>query len=608
MDNLLFIDIETFYDSKAGYDLRKLSTPEYVRDERFKLHGFGFCTDSSPEWITQQNCQETLSNIPFEDLVVLGWNLKFDGFILSEKYGIKPLEWRDVKNMAKAVLGRKVEDYSLRTVAAYFGLVPKGVMKVDGVRDLTPEQDKELGEYCIHDVELTRQIYEKLAPEFPENQYPLMDQTIRMFVEPKLELNVSLLEETAKQEKEQKIKIFSDIGIDKKVFSSNVKFPELLRSKGYEVPTKRSPSTGKEIPALALGDPEFLDLLESEDEELRRLCEARKEAKSTLLETRSEKLARLAHTGRWPFDVEFSGAVQTHRYSGGGSAGGNPQNFTRDSALREAVTAPKGFSLVVGDLSQADARFVAWISKDPGLLEAFKTGDPYTKFASPFFRVPINQVTKDQRKFGKTAILSLGYESGWRRFKMTVRKETGQRIDDQTAKDAVNLYRSMYCQVKAMWRRLLDFIPKLTDGSAGKVPFIPFLQFEKEALVLPSGLKLQYWNLRQDGVNRFGRPRWVYDDWGKKGQIIQEELYGGKIFGHICQACTGEVKKEVMRKFGSKVKGEIHDELILVSDNPIEDRADLEASMSISPPWLREITLQSEVGIGSNWAEAKKNV
>ena len=129
-----------------------------------------------------------------------------------------------------------------------------------------------------------------------------------------------------------------------------------------------------QIPALALGDTGFLEMLEGENEELKALCEARVAAKSTLLETRATKLAVVGRTGLWPFDIRFSGADQTHRFSGGSGAGGNPQNFTRGSALRAAVTVPYGYELVVGDFAQIEFRLVAYLSRDPGLLALIKNG------------------------------------------------------------------------------------------------------------------------------------------------------------------------------------------------------------------------------------------
>ena len=36
--NIVFLDWETFYDTKAGYGLREMSMTEYIQDSRFKAH------------------------------------------------------------------------------------------------------------------------------------------------------------------------------------------------------------------------------------------------------------------------------------------------------------------------------------------------------------------------------------------------------------------------------------------------------------------------------------------------------------------------------------------------------------------------------------------
>lgn len=604
--NSIFIDFESYYDNKA-YSLKTMSLVEYIRDPRFIAHGFAYATyGSEPVWVSRENIVQELNKIRWAETTVIGHNLKFDAFILAHVYGIHPPSFHDTLAMSRAVLGRKVENYSLRKLAEYYALPPKGEMKTDGIRLLSADQENELSPYCIRDVFLCREIYKRLEPEFPESQYALMDQTIRMFVEPKLVLNVPLLEETAAKEKREKIEIFSKIGIDKSEFSSNPKFAALLEKNGYEVPTKKSPRTGAKIPALALGDPEFLDLCESEDPRLKELCKARIAAKSTLMETRSENLAAIGRTGPWPFDVEFSGAKQTHRYSGGGSSGGNAQNFTRDSSLREAVQAPKGFSLVVGDFAQVEARIVAYLSQDPGLIYVIeKMPDLYLHYGSAFFKRPVTKGDIAERKFSKTALLGLQYGMGATKFIDTVRKETGQKIDYLTSKAAVDLYRALYSHVPSLWKLLDEYISFMASGKSGGLAHLP-LKFDGSEITLPSGLKLRYNNLRITGKNRFGKPEYGYDVPSKrKGEIEIKKLYGSFLLENISQALAGELCKEVMRQFGDKVVGQVHDEILLISDNPIEDRAELEEAMEKSPIWLPQLKLKADVNYGKDWLNAK---
>ncbi len=642
MKQILFIDFETAYCKKTKYDLRHMSILEYVRDSRFKAFGAGVCELNGPtRWIPAAELPAFFAameeKVGWENIAVVGHNVKFDGFILSQRYGIKPGQWIDTKGMSKAVLGKTVKGHSLQLLSEHFelsygGRIGKGAMETDGKWELTPQEEAALADYCLGDVDLDRQLFKKLEPDFPASQYPVLDLTIDMFVDPKMELDVPLLEETAKMEAERRAKIFDEIGIEKSVFASNVKFPALLESKGYTVPLKKSPKkknpdgSAMMIPALALGDTEFLDLMETENEDLKDLCEARVAAKSTLLQTRSTKLARIGATGDWSFDVEFSGADQTQRFSGGNGAGGNPQNFTnpakiRDpkkkkmaSALRKSVKAPRGFELVVGDFSQVEFRIVAYLSKDPGLIQSIEQhSDIYCDFASVFYGRRITKKDEKERNFGKQAILGLGYGMGWEKFQRTVYVQTGEWITEEEARRAVDLYRNRYSGVKALWAALDNTIQLMaTPDSTRKFTDIP-VRFGFECVTLPSGLKIKFPNLRQRPSQKFkGQMEWVYDAYNK-GHVETRTLYGGKLLENISQSIAGEFCKEVMARMNSNpitkkaVTGQVHDELHYRARKGLGlvVARKLKREMSTSPKWFPNIILDAEVHVGTNWGDAK---
>jgi len=612
MINKLVIDFESYFDSKEGYTLKKMSMVEYVRDPRFKVWGLGYwdLRDEKPRWVSNKNINEFITKIDWANTDVIAHNVKFDGFILHQIYGVQPRRWIDTKGMSRAVFGKRIKNHSLATIAEYFKMEAKGIMKTDGLKDLTPAQERELAEYCLHDVELGGAIYQKLVPDFPKSQFEMLHRTVQMFVAPKLELNIELLKQTAENERERKKNIFNKLRINKAVFSSNVKFPKLLEAEGFECPMKPSPKQKNEdglpkmIPAISLGDSDFLDMLEGENERLKFLCEARIAAKSTLLETRSEKLARIGETGQWAFDVEFSGANQTHRFSGGKGAGGNPQNLTRGSALRQAICAPPGYRLIVGDFANIELRLVAYLSKDPGLIEAIENDvDLYCDFASTFYERTITKKDELERRFGKCAILGLGYGMGAKKFKRTVRLQTSQNISDTEAERAVELYRSRYTRVPQLWYILNSYIPFLTRNEKGLFIGLP-IRYKKEALILPDGLEMQYPNLRQ--VEGEKGLEWIYDIWDK-GQFQRRKLYGGKVLENISQALAGIICKEAAQQFGDKVTGLVHDEIHLIERMPFAflTKKKLERVMSITPKWLPRMKLKAEVGCGSNWLDAK---
>lgn len=78
--------------------------------------------------------------------------------------------------------------------------------------------------------------------------------------------------------------------------------------------------------------------------------------------------------------------------------------------FRFAFVAPKGRKLIVSDYSQIELRVIAHLSGDPGLLDAFSSGqDIHTATASRVFSVPSNEVNSSQRAKAKMVAYGLAY-------------------------------------------------------------------------------------------------------------------------------------------------------------------------------------------------------
>jgi hypothetical protein len=606
MQDLLFIDFETFFDTKQDYDLRSISMSEYIRDVRFKSFGAALAFNKEKAvWLNHEQLIEEFKTINWDNVSVVSHNAKFDHAILVWRYGIHPHAFYDTLSMVRAVLGTKIRKFSLASVAQFYGFEPKGNLQTNGLRELTVHQEKELGEYCEHDTDLCRDIFYKLCEEFPKSQFWHMDWTIKAFVYPRLVLDVPLLQQTAIRERNRRNNIFKEIGIEKKIFSSNDKFAELLTKEGYEVPTKTSPATGKSIPAFALGDEAFHEMVNSEDERMATLCEARIAAKSNLLETRSEKLARVGTYGKFPVDVQFSGATQTHRYSGGSGGGGNFQNFTKGSALRRSVTVNADESLIVADLSNIEFRIVSYLANDPILIGMIENKiDIYCDFASKIYKRTITKKDKKERQFGKTAILGLGYGMGWEKFQKQVKKDCGFEIDEKFAKATVYFYRSYYKAIPALWEKLDIVLSRMVAGKRGDIFDSPSLFYDKTEIILPSGLKLRYPNLH------ILSDEYVYHAFRKKEEAMTVKIYGGKLLENISQALAGEILKENVSRIvnkGINVSASIHDEVLCVvpKDKVVETMPVVYTCMTEALQYWPKLRLEAEVNSGSTWLEAK---
>lgn len=114
-----------------------------------------------------------------------------------------------------------------------------------------------------------------------------------------------------------------------------------------------------------------------------------------------------------------------------------PIRSERGQLIRRAVIADEGCKILSADYSQIELRLMAHFSQDDHLLAAFRSGqDIHAATAAKIFRVPIEQVTKDQRRKAKTANFGILY--GISAFGLSQqldcsRTEAKQLIDDYFA-------------------------------------------------------------------------------------------------------------------------------------------------------------------------------
>jgi len=213
--------------------------------------------------------------------------------------------------------------------------------------------------------------------QFPQQELQLIDRTLRMFIEPTLDLDLFLLEQHLEEVRERKDKLLRDANItDKKDLMSNNRFAELLTSLGVEPPKKISPTTGKETFAFAKSDEEFKALLEHDDDKVQSLVSARLGTKSTLEETRTERFISIGKRGLLPVPIRYY-AAHTGRW--GGQDKINLQNLPsrgqNAKKLKSSIIAPEGHTLIDADSAQIEARVLAWLAGQNDLVSQFANGE-----------------------------------------------------------------------------------------------------------------------------------------------------------------------------------------------------------------------------------------
>jgi len=510
---------------------------------------------------------------------------------------------------------------SLKALATYYKLGAKGdaVMRTQGMRrkDFTPEQMQEFADYAVQDAELTYKLFKAMAKGFPASEIALIDLTIRMYTEPKLEIDEAVLEEHLTKIQARKTAFYDRMGGEekaKKFLMSNQKFADLLQRLGVDPPPmKVSPTTGKQTYAFAKNDTEFLELLEHPKAAVRTVVEARLGTKSTIEETRTQRFLEVAQRGRLPIMLKYYGA-HTGRFSGGDKM--NLQNLPRGGALRKSMRAPDGHVVVACDSSQIEARLVAYLAGQNDLVQSFREGrDVYSEFATDVYGRPVSKTDKVERHVGKTCILGLGYGMGAAKFQHTL--ATGfitVQMDEHETQKIVNLYRNKYHRIAAYWSVWGQALGRMVNGLDGD---IGILSYAENRIMLPSGLWITYPALRRtDKSYEYINDARVYRDYIRNKMLGEPvdgltwtKLYGGKVVENVTQAVARVVVTEQMTKIGRRypVALQVHDEVVCVvpEDEAEACRDYMVAVMSTPPKWAPDLPVACEAEIGYSYGDAK---
>ena len=601
------LDFETYYDQ--DYSLSKLTTEDYVRDSRFEVIGLAIKkNDKETKYLNDPDMIERLlSHIDFSDAAILAQNTMFDGAILSWRYGVKPKVWFDTMNMGRALHGVET-GASLRALSERYGIGQKGfeVLAAKGKRraDFTAEEAEKYGEYCIQDVELTYKLFKIMGANFPQKELKLIDVTLRMFIDPVLDLDIGLLEQHLEDTRDRKDKLLVSAGVeDKKDLMSNPKFAAMLRDLGVEPPMKISMTTGKETYAFAKSDEDFKALQEHEDDRVQSLVAARLGNKSTLEETRTERFIGIANRGLLPVPVRYY-AAHTGRWGGADKI--NLQNLPsrgpNGKKLKKAIIAPEGYTVVEADSSQIEARVLAWFAGQDDLVDQFARGeDVYKYMASSIYNVAVENVTKDQRFVGKTTILGAGYGMGAEKFGVQL-KTFGFEVSEAEAQRIISIYREANFKISQVWRDANNMVKNLANNRAmafGKKGVIT-VDATDQALIVPSGLKIFYPEL-------YGEKSDMGFEYSYKVRRGRSRLYGGKVIENVCQAIARCIIGEQMLRINKKYKVvlTVHDSIVCcVPDEEVaEAQQFVETCMRWTPDWAAGLPVDCESGTGKSYGE-----
>lgn len=623
--NILTVDFETYF-TNTDLGFKTQTTEEYVRDKRFHVIGVAVQeNDGETQWFsgTMQETKEWLQQFPWRKSMAVAHNAMFDMAILNWHFDIRPYAIGDTLSMARAIHGTEVGG-SLHKLTEHYQLGAKGDDTKWAINlkrtDFSLHELHQYAMYCKNDVALTYKLFiillnEMLAASSKNTELRLIDTTIRMFTEPVLRLDPALLNKHLVQVRDRKAKLLAAANVTLEDLMSNQKFASVLISLGVDPPTKISPTTGKVALALAKSDEGFKALAEHPDDRVQAMVAARLGNKTTLEETRTERLIGIAKRGLIPVPLSYY-AAHTGRWGGADKLNFQnlPSRGENAGVLKKAILAPEGHVIIDCDSSQIEARVLAWFAGQTDLVEVFEKNnaeiaagvkkkdmvyDPYKIMASAIYNKTPQEITDPERFVGKTTILGAGYGMGSAKFQAQL-KTFGVQVTESEAAGIIKTYRDTYPYIPTLWQRGTLAINALANGQTTKWGN-GCIEIHKEGILMPNGLYQRYPNLRR-AVDATGKVQYIYDS--RKGSV---KLYGGKLTENICQGLARCIIGEQMLKIAKRYRVvlTVHDAVACVApkEEAEEAMAYVMECMRYVPEWAKGIPLNCEAGYGDSYGD-----
>jgi len=295
---------------------------------------------------------------------------------------------------------------------------------------------------------------------------------------------------------------------------------------------------------------------------------------SKLVSTYLEALPRQINkqTGRVHTSFNQTGSVTGRLASSEPNLQNIPTRTDLGHRVRRAFIADPGSLLVSVDYSQIELRIVAHMAQDQAMLEAFRAGqDIHAATAAAIYNVPIEEVTKEQRRHAKAINFGLIY--GMSAFGLT-------RSTELTLAEAENFVKAYFDKFPGV-KRYLDNIRKVAA--------------EQGYVETMLGRRRYFPQLKQQSAAQQIRAR------------AEREAINAPIQGTAADIIKAAMIRlpEALHSAGlsAKLLLQVHDELLLECP-----REELHETVRITQDVMEnayrlDITLETDATWGHNWAE-----
>lgn len=387
------------------------------------------------------------------EIMKVGQNIKYDMLVLAN-YGVQlqgPLFDTMVAHYVLQPELRHNMDYlaeiylNYQTIHIEELIGPKGKNQ-GNMRDLPPAS---VYEYACEDADVTLKLKNKLEKELDENNVRKLFEEIEMPLIPVLaymerngvRIDTEALKETSRhftlRMKQIEEEVYQLAGTEFNIASPK-QVGEVLFDRLKIVEKAKKTKTGQYVTSE-----EVLESLRGKHEVVEKILEHRGLKK--LLGTYIDALPQLINPETGRIHTSFNQTVTaTGRLS---SSNPNLQNIPirneDGKEIRKAFIPDDGCIFFSADYSQIELRIMAHLSGDPHMIEAFQKGqDIHAATASKIYKVPLEEVTREQRSKAKTANFGIIY--GISVFGLAERLN----VDRKEAKELIDGYFENYPHVK----------------------------------------------------------------------------------------------------------------------------------------------------------------
>jgi DNA polymerase len=283
------------------------------------------------------------------------------------------------------------------------------------------------------------------------------------------------------------------------------------------------------------------------------------------------------------------------------------------SCVRGTIKAPEGYGITAVDLKSIESVGSAFLAGDTIILDMFHSGkDTYKDFATRYYKISYEEVSKAQRTYCKPAVLGCSYgASGLALVKYA--KKLNIVLEENDAAEMVKVFRESFHEIPLMWRNL-EKAAKNAIRSPGqtfyafacdtfspwgeafhtykKWPYVSYYYDSDTQFLqcgIPSGRTLFYYKpeilqrqMRGKRKGPNGEPTYYFTDsihyWGKEteesGAWRFISSWGGGLFENVVQAMCRDILFAGLEKIDRdpliSLIGSVYDECICLTrlDDP----------------------------------------